>query len=625
MKKVFVFLLIIWGFNSCISFPRPGDNQEESIGNITRLQDDGFETFETYINILEDTTLALEEALEVILENPDVEWAQINSQGIAIQYENGIRGGIMITGEDDPESFPDVPEPPPPPVNKSVNTCSYEKSVQLYENIPANKKTIFINPHNFERANHANNILNIANYWFPKCGFTAPEQFLNNNATVDVFTTLDDYGIVHLYTHGWAWPKKTNITEVYCLTGETVNETTSKKYWDDITEGHIPIVRATEGNKYFLGPEFITKYNDFEEGKTFFYGGFCYSFLGNWPEEMNDEADALAYTGFSWSVLTSYNSSWAQFLYHKMMQTGEPQPMNLEEWLTNTDGDIAKRHRDARTKNDPEWVYFHYAGAGDMVFWQPLKIDPQEMEGVPDQSYTWKIEYPELPAQYYVVWDFGDGNPKVKVDDSPTVSYTYTKSDTFKIKATLYKKPENQAIGQTEAQAIINDEETIDGESFGFSWTIPYGYTWPRYTITSSISGTVKGLEGNEVESINGYEFGIGRIDITFTEDGPFRIEFNCSFSVTPATQDTTYESGARDVLTFDSGQNSITWLTQGIDPYVWQESSSGVFEHDQVTGSISIMRHMWATWEYYDDEQKLIETEEGWDSSPLFLISFWN
>ncbi|MBN1927635.1 MAG: hypothetical protein JW798_17505 [Prolixibacteraceae bacterium] len=623
MKNFFAFLLILWGLNSCISFPRPGDNQQELIDNITNLQDNGFETFETYINILEDTTLALEEALEVILKNPDVEWAQINSQGIAIQYKNGIRGGIMINGEDDPLLHTDLPEPPSPNNNKSVQTDALGKSTQLYENMPVKKKTIFINPHNFERASYANIILNICNQWFPKCGFMAPEQYLNTNAKVDVFTTLDDYGIVHIYSHGWAWPKETNITEVYCLTGETVNETTSKKYWDDITEGNIPIVQAKQGNKYFLSPKFIRKYNNFEDGKTFFYGGFCYSFLGNWPEEMNDEAEALAYTGFSWSVYTSFNARWAAWLFFRMMQVTDPQPMNLEEWLTNTDADVPKKHTNPY-QHEPDWTVFHYAGAGNMVFWQPLKIDPQEMEGNPDQPYTWKIEYPELPQQYYVEWDFGDGSSKIKVDDAPTVSYAYSKSDTFKITAALFKKPGNQAIGQAEAKAIISGVETTDGESFSYSWTIHYGYSWPQYTVTSTLSGTVKGLDGNEVESINGYEFGVGRVDINFTKNGPFRIEFSSSFSITPASQDTTYENGYRDVLILGNGQKKISWNTQGIEPYVQQESSSGVLELDKPEGSIRILRHTWDTWEYYDDEQKLIETNEGWSWDMLFLISFY-
>ena len=246
--------------------------------------------------------------MEVIQDYENVNWAQTNTQGIAIQYTNGMRGGIMVNGQD----YPDIDIGIQPPTisanintNKSIDSI-YGKSVLLYENKPSGKKTIFINPHNYERIAHANNILTQCDYFFPKCGYDVPERVFDSDVKISTYTNLDKYGIIHIYAHGWAWPNQDAITDVYLMTGERANNFTTKKYWDEIKTGNIPLVLiSNHSTKYFVSPDFVNQHNDFSKNNSFIYGGFCYSYLGGWPETMIDDANALAYTGFSWSVYTS--------------------------------------------------------------------------------------------------------------------------------------------------------------------------------------------------------------------------------------------------------------------------------------------------------------------------------
>ena len=139
---------------------------------------------------------------------------------------------------------------------------------------------------------------------FPRVGFTKPEIYLNGKATLDLFTSLSGYGIIHIYSHGWAWPSKWNTTEVYLMTGETIDPVTSQKYEKELYDGNIPLIK-NHGTfeHYWLHPDFFASKNNFEKDSTIFYGGFCFSFLGGWPDKILNKSKALAYTGFTWKVL----------------------------------------------------------------------------------------------------------------------------------------------------------------------------------------------------------------------------------------------------------------------------------------------------------------------------------
>jgi hypothetical protein len=628
----FILILCVLLIGSCKKEPDLDRDQILEIELVTSLNNDVWEKFEEAVLIQEqDTAEALEVLYDYIILKPEVEWAEINGQGIAIQYKSGIRGGIMVNGQDDHEYGIALPEPPFKSTLRAFSQNDFlsvnnDKSVSAdYPNIPENKKTIFINPHYFERTVYADKIIEVENYWFQQCGYEPPVVFKNNTAKVDVFTTLQDYGIVHVYSHGWAWPNEVYVEEVYCMTGERENNTTTAKYWDDIKKGEIPLViNSKNSTKYFLSPKFISKYNNFEDSKTFYYGGYCYSFLGNWPNEIVDNAGAIAYTGFSWFVRTSYNASWSQWLFYRMMDKSAPVPMSLEEWLTTTNNNVDKKYWE--TQHDANrWVSFHYNGASDAVFWQPMKITPNDMTGEIDKEYSWKVEVPSFPAQYQIEWDFGDGKAKTKVDNSAEIMYAYTSSGSFNITAKLYSKPTNQLIGSASGKAVIKSTSTSSGEDFGFSWDILYD-DLPEYafTLSSSISGSVKGLNGNSVTKIEGFEFGIGRVNIEMSQSGPFQIGFNCSFSISPTTWRFDNIDGSYSVLSYDNSKKKITWRTQTFEPYTYGESGSGSFQNDNCRGDISVFYNIWSTWEEFDKDGKLLETREDWAGAPLFFVSIW-
>lgn len=89
-----------------------------------------------------------------------------------------------------------------------------------------------------ERKAWADPIITFYNNIFPKNGYKPPAIYLDTTATVDLFTNLSGYAIIHIYSHGLAWPDKWHLTEVYFKTGENINAVTTKKYENEILGGY---------------------------------------------------------------------------------------------------------------------------------------------------------------------------------------------------------------------------------------------------------------------------------------------------------------------------------------------------------------------------------------------------
>jgi hypothetical protein len=231
------------------------------------------------------------------------------------------------------------------------------------------KKVIFLNPHYWERGSYTDKIIQNYNNWLPKTGFTLQTVYKDHDATVDRFTELAGYGIVHIYSHGSPYPDEINIEEVYVKTGEIANENTSKKYKDEIFNGTIQILErksapSTWSEIYHLSPKFIAAHNDFSKDTVLFYGGFCYSFLGGWDQLYTKFAKG-AYFGFTWSVFTSWNTKWAISLTDSLCDTVRKPPYNPEKWIIGPN--LPKSYYNAKAKKT---VYIEFTGDATLTLWK---------------------------------------------------------------------------------------------------------------------------------------------------------------------------------------------------------------------------------------------------------------
>ena len=318
-----------------------------------------------------DTTSALDSVRKLFLQDTSVASAYSDIQGVNVQYKNGMRGGIFINGDDEESGG----------LGKIEKLHDYPKSLTKSQIVlPTSKAGIFINPHYYERSA----LLSRINFFDSFKNFLANQGYsadtvLYTSATLDKFAGLSSYGYIHIYSHGWAWPSRTNASEVYLLTGEKASEATTKKYWDDIKSGNIKIalVRETASNTYWITPAFFTKYNNFQNCGSLIYGGFCHSFRGTWASNLVTNAKAKVYLGYDWSVFTNFN-----------IETSLEFLNLLTNYYTNgpiTVGEYFNLHTDpVRVWKDNRWVTLIYNGASDFALWNTLVISSL----LPDRGTT---------------------------------------------------------------------------------------------------------------------------------------------------------------------------------------------------------------------------------------------
>jgi len=319
-----VTLSLLWvGCNKDREDDPPDLGEIEKINNAVLLQEDAYDQLTDLLQST-DTASAKNTILANILQDPMVQTAGINSQGLYIQYNNGMRGGLIIDFEDDP--------------NDTILLIVTETETNLKSDpipniIPANEQTIFLDPHYFERERYTKTTLSLYNFRLPMAGFNKPETHFNEKCTVKKFTTLENYGIIHLYSHGMAWPDNSMISKVYLMTGETVNENTTNLYWRYILQGDIPLIIVSKNShKYFISADFVAAHNNFSMDTTLIIGAFCYSFLGGWPEAMLS-AGAGGYLGFNWAVKSTFCNGMARSIIENLTFKEFIAPLTVKGWF----------------------------------------------------------------------------------------------------------------------------------------------------------------------------------------------------------------------------------------------------------------------------------------------------
>jgi hypothetical protein len=320
-------LLILSGCGGDGGGTGPGDGgKAEEIKQAAALQESTYAVLTDLLAVM-DTSAALDSVVRVFRADALVESAGTNSQGIYVEYTSGTRGGIILDYREDSLGTTPALEIAQRPAGGFPRLAT--------EVVPADERTVILNPHYLDRENYTRDILDCYDALLPTVGFLEPERYFLQECTLNKYTFLEHYGIIHFYSHGWAWPWEHNIQTVYLMTGEEVNDATTNLFWRDICSGDVPLVIGEHGHKYFVSPDFIAAYNDFSPDTTLIYGGFCYSSLGGWPATMI-AAGAAGYFGFDWSVRTNWNAYWARAIISYMADTLYLHPLTVGQWIYYT-------------------------------------------------------------------------------------------------------------------------------------------------------------------------------------------------------------------------------------------------------------------------------------------------
>jgi len=523
MKKIYwIFFSLLIIFTACKKKSDDSNNtgwteeDQTFYNNVITLQDKASENYTTWSQTM-DSLEAINKLQQLFLSDPSVTSATIGSQGIAVQYSNGMRGGISLNpenalGEDSLIMSP-IPKIPNAPLNG--------------KSLVNKKKMIFLSPAYWELTTYSNMMLSTFGIYLPKSGFNLT-VYENNGASVDRFTQLADYGIIYFDSHGWAWPDKKNIEEVYLLTGEEANDKTTKKYGDDLKKGDVPIVIIdSEGRKknvYWLSSKFITSHNDFSKDTILMVGGFCYSFLGGWDQLYAKFAKG-AYFGFDWGVRYWRCVQWSKSLIDSLCDTIRKPPFNPERWMTGTA--IAKSYYDDK---ESRTVHINYVGDATLTLWKDsAQVVTNPITNITSTTAT------------------GGGN--IKSDGGFPIT-------------------ERGVCWSTSQNPTVSDSKTIDGSGIGSFTSNLTGLTLNTLYYVRAYATNTKGtMYGNQVN----FKTVLGE---TVTD-----IDGNVYHTITIGTQvwmvenlrTTKYNDGTSIPLVTDS----VEWSTLSTPGYCWYNNDA--------------------------------------------------
>jgi len=351
------------------SEPASDAEAEKVYNEVVKPQEDNYNLLIDLFSQM-DTLSAMDSILKVFLKDPSVDWGEVGAQGIAIQYKSGIRGGLFINplrGELEAALSSD----------KSDQNNAISDDVQKV--VPGSKKTIFLNASYSGSFIHwTDQIVEKCKDRFPLAGYQAPLIYKNEEVNIEKFMNLEDYGIVRFDSHGWAWPSSDKLTDVYIVTGEYWSITTFLKYAKDLISGDISILSQGASKSLFaLSPEFISKHNNFKNDTTLIYGGFCYSYLGSWPEIMVNTAGAGGYFGYDWAVKSSKDMNWCMDLFNDLTDKNIFPPQTASKWMNNS---VEKFYwNDDHDRN----IYIKYWGYPDLALIKSkVKVDLSQITEV---------------------------------------------------------------------------------------------------------------------------------------------------------------------------------------------------------------------------------------------------
>ena len=409
MKRIIpLFSLSVIIFLGCSNEESPTETNstldtELVYEQVVTPQENNYNLLENLLNEM-DTLSAMDSVLNVFLQDSLIEWGKADEQGIAIQYKSGIRGGIFFNPLDIPDSGGTI--------TSNYNNSKISKRNNSNNITPNSKKTIFINPHYSypERKKWADQIIDDYNDWFPAAGYQKPIIYKDGDATLQRFEELNGYGVIHIYSHGWAWPSKNDVKEVYLMTGERYSAASFNKYKQQIVNGIIPIVKLYGGTHFYISPKFISDNNNFKTDTTLIYGGFCTSYLGSWPETMHYTAGAGGYFGFDWIVNTDYACKWSLDLFDDLTNTSNNPPTTVTSWMNNSKPKWHWQPWGAKYTN------LKYLGYADLALLE-------KSDNVVDFSYNWC----EIHFGADGIYDSPPTNAEVSVVGSGPGSFTSNK------------------------------------------------------------------------------------------------------------------------------------------------------------------------------------------------------
>ena len=368
-NKILTYSLIVMSFlliliNSCkkdtvntSNNNNPGwtQAQKDSYHHVITLQEQAAANYDTW-TLTTDSLTVINQLQQFFAADASVTWAVISSQGISVQYKNGMRGGFFLFAQNKK--------------SKNMKPKTDKGNTALtYRHLLNNKHATVLCPQYWDAGfGEAQTISTMGVDYMPKVGLGG-DLIKNTGVDVNSFASLSGNGFIYISSHGMAYPSEQNLQLVYVKTGEVANDATAEEYYTELYTGDLLVgmskvdAMGTKKNVYFVSPDFVKEYNDFSKDTIIFIGGFCYSSLGGWADIQHSFA-AGGYFGFDWSVRSNWCNGWLDDLMYNMTDTSLVQSFTAKNWMDNSYPKLYYDTEDHRNIN------INYFGDQNLTLWK---------------------------------------------------------------------------------------------------------------------------------------------------------------------------------------------------------------------------------------------------------------
>lgn len=435
--KIFVListLLII--FSSCdivdaITDVFKGDNddnisnqQEQALTNVLNIQDDASDIMDNLFSSGFDTLTVIDSLYIFFLNDTSIQNVWADSEGVAVEYNNGISGGIFVGIYHNPI----VDSSPPDTFIIELSDRELKKSINTSDSYsPGIKKSVFFDGGYEEFKEYDDPVISTANNSFVRVGIAPFKKYLDHDATLNVLSTLSDYGIIHLTGHGWYRKKVFGIGSgtakiTYLLTEEVADiNKINGDIWQDMLDKNIIVITHKNENRYWVSPKYISDRNNFHGNEVFVYNGFCSGGRSAWQKEIWTNAGASAFVGIKYSVEASWETEWAKDMYEKMCDTDLDQPMKLWdctiEIIKGYHGYYNAWYVDDQMRYHNRYVHLRMKGDGEYTFWEKelemfgvlIEVSVHNVTGRRRESYSHNGDWYDLLHRGIYFYDLDSG------------------------------------------------------------------------------------------------------------------------------------------------------------------------------------------------------------------------
>ncbi len=365
------------------------EKQEQALNTVINLQDNASDIVDNLFSSGIDTLGVIDSLANFFLKDTSIQAVWPDSEGVSVEYKNGIEGGIFLR-----RYFPDVINDPNPPTELDPFIDDNELSKPLlnsFSTVPINRKSIIFDAAYPQFSNSVDEIIKQANIGFSKVGIDHFDQYLGYNAKIEILSSLDQYGIIHLGGHGWRKRYEAGVIEkyiTYLMTGDIVSiNTTFGELWNDLLKKNVIIAKdyKTKENRYWVSPKFVSDRNDFHGKNTFIYGGFCSS-ARRWLKEMVSSAGAKEMVAYKYSVKSNWEEFWAIKMYKRMCDIEYTEPLEIGDCIHGIINEpYGYWYFDGMDR--VHMVTYNQAGR-DLTFWEKELLEGRIEFNIDDAEFT---------------------------------------------------------------------------------------------------------------------------------------------------------------------------------------------------------------------------------------------